>query len=191
LGTMGILAGIFVGGQSRRMGGLPKGLLRLSSGETVVDRWRSLLEGVGVDSVLVGSVADYAPRVMLADAFPGTGPLGGLVSLLRHAELTGRARVLAVGCDMPHIPPALVMKLRDAPAAAAVAPRRDERWEPMLARYDVSRALPVATARATRRELSMQGLLDELSAAELALTANESFALDDWDTLTDVKRRPG
>lgn len=187
------LVGVFVGGASRRMGGAPKGLLRLASGETVVNRWLRVLSKMELDCVLVGSRAEYAPRPMLPDALAAGGPLGGLVALLQRAADdagVGPAWAVAVACDMPHVSEALVGRLLAAPYAAALAPRTDGRWEPMLARYDAARALPVATARANRGELSMQGLLEELGATPLALTEAESSELHDWDTVEDVKRRP-
>jgi molybdopterin-guanine dinucleotide biosynthesis protein A len=192
-----VLAGIFVGGSSTHMGGTPKGLLRLPNDESIVDRWLRLLGELGIEGVLVGSRAEYAPRPMLADDVEGTGPLGGLVSLLRRALLRtenerepGPAWVLAVACDMPHVSSALVARLADAPYAVAITPRRDGRREPMFARYDARHALATAEARAARGELSMQGLLEELVATDLSLSSIEANELDDWDTLEDVQRRP-
>jgi molybdopterin-guanine dinucleotide biosynthesis protein A len=191
----GSLAGIFVGGASTRMGGSPKGLLRLSSGEAVVDRWIRVLGAGSVDCVLVGSRAEYAPRPMLADDVEDAGPLGGLVSLLRRVAAasdgaSGPAWALALACDMPFVSAALVRRLVAAPYAVATAPRREGRWEPMFARYDAHRALAAVTERAQRGERSMQGLLDELRATELPLSSTEATELDDWDTVDDVQRRP-
>ncbi len=178
------------------MGGAPKGLIRVESGETLVDRWVRLLAELGVDAVLVGARSEYAPRPMLADAVAGIGPLGGLLALLEQGLQLAAPGVdpvwaLALGCDMPHVSPALVKRLLGAPPdAVAVAPRREGRWEPMFARYDARRALPAVTERASRGEGSMQGLLDELGATELPLDADEARELDDWDTAEDVARRP-
>jgi molybdopterin-guanine dinucleotide biosynthesis protein A len=181
------VAGVFVGGASRRMGGSPKGLLRLPSGETLVDRWLAMFAACGVDAVLVGVHPEYAPRTMIPDAVLGVGPLGGLVALLRHC---GSAWAVAVGCDMPCVSLELVRRLLDAPDAVAVAPRREGRWEPMLARYDAERALVTAAARLARGEHGMQGLLDELGASPLALTDVERAQLDDWDSPEDVAPQP-
>ena len=60
---MSILAGIFVGAASSRMGGAPKGLLRVISGETIVERGVSLLRVVGADVVLVGDARAYAVAI--------------------------------------------------------------------------------------------------------------------------------
>ena len=114
------LAGVFVGGQSRRMGGKPKGLLE-RGGVALVDRWGRLFDALGVDHVLVGENRAYLPRRALPDAVQGVGPLGGLVALLAQA---GERRTVAVACDMPYVTPKLVERLLGAEPANAVAARR-------------------------------------------------------------------
>jgi molybdopterin-guanine dinucleotide biosynthesis protein A len=183
------IAGILVGGASRRMGGAAKGLLEVASGEAIVDRWLRVLGEVGVDATLVGARSEYAPRTMLADSAPGLGPAGGVLALLERAAPMG-AQAIVVACDMPHVSLALVRRLLDAPAAVALAPRRDGRWEPTFARYDAARALPVVREWIPRTQGSMQGMLDALGATELTLSEAERAELDDWDTREDMARRP-
>ncbi len=177
----GTIAGIFVGGASRRMGGRPKGLLTLE-GIPLVDRWRSLFDDLGVESVLVGANDAYAPRPAIQDEIQGIGPLGGLLALLRRA---GSGRALAVACDMPHVSAALVTRLVNAPAALAVAPRRAGRWEPLFGCYGGA-AIAIAERRAREGARSLQGLLDELGASELTLSEAEAGELADWDTPEDL-----
>jgi molybdenum cofactor guanylyltransferase len=181
-----IIAGIFVGGASTRMG-RAKGLLPVD-GTTLVERTLALFDALRVPVVLVGVRADYAhvDRIAIADDAGGAGPLGGLVALLRHAP---RELVIAVACDMPFLAPALVERLIDAPTdAAIVAPRRQERWEPFFARYDAARVLPVASRRAGVGNLSLQGLLDEMKTTTLELASGEGAQLDDWDVPEDIAR---
>jgi molybdopterin-guanine dinucleotide biosynthesis protein A len=182
------LAGIFVGGEARRMDGRAKGLLRLASGEAIVDRWARHFAELGVPSVLVGSRPEYAPREAIEDVSAGSGPLGGLVALLRHAA--GPAEVIAVGCDMPHVSPVLLRRLLEAPWAPVVAPCRAGVWEPLFARYDTRLCLPRAEARLLAGERSMQALLRELGATPLAISETEGAELDDWDTMEEMSRRP-
>jgi molybdopterin-guanine dinucleotide biosynthesis protein A len=180
------LAGIFVGGPGRRMGGRPKGLLEGPGGVTLVERWRALLGGLGVEVVLVGDAAAYAGMGLpaLADEPAGVGPLGGLVALLRRAA---DRPALAVACDMPFVSQALVARLLAAPGAASiVAPRRDGRWEPLCARYDPARVLPLAVARAASPYHSLQRLLEDAGAAPLPLAPHEAAELRDWDSPDDV-----
>jgi molybdopterin-guanine dinucleotide biosynthesis protein A len=179
-----MLIGIFVGGAGRRMGGVAKGLLETPDGARLIDRTLAVARSVSPRVVLVGRSADYdvdVPRLL--DAEPGMGPLGGLASLLGHAA-TGHA--IAVACDMPFVTSELLSRLAShASSAAALAPRRGGRWEPLFARFDVPRALPVVHARLARRALALHELLDELRADELPMLPAESRLLSDWDSPED------
>jgi molybdenum cofactor guanylyltransferase len=179
------LAGIFVGGAARRMGGVPKGLLRAPDGDRIVDRWARMLDALAVPWVLVGRSPAYgsvAARV-LDDDPPGMGPLGGLCALL---DAAGDRWALALACDMPRVGAPLLRRLiEQASEAAALAPRIDGRWQPLFARYHAPRALGVA-----RRHLvgsrSLQGVLDELGADELTLSPAERAEQADWDSPGDI-----
>jgi len=187
---MNLVMGIFVGGHSHRMGGVPKGLLS-APGEprTLVERTAALGRELGAEVVLVGQSEAYRDLglEMLADARPDSGPLGGLVALLEHAE---DRLALAVACDLPHLRLALLRRLAESPLRApVVAPRTASPaplWEPLCARYDSVRALPVARAHLSRGELSLQPLLDALGAEELALASDDRAALGDWDSPADL-----
>nr|MBK7067148.1 NTP transferase domain-containing protein [Deltaproteobacteria bacterium] len=184
-----LLAGIFVGGASTRFGGRPKGLLDAPTGGTILDGLRGHLESLSIPWVLVGRRAEYAGLAAetLDDSPPGIGPLGGLLPLLRRA---GDGHALAIACDMPFVSRELIARLAGAATEApAIAPRRNGRWEPMFARYDARRALPLAEGRAEAGRRSVQGLLDELGASELMLSTDEQQMLDDWDTPEDMERR--
>ena len=184
-----LLAGIFVGGASTRFGGRPKGLLDAPSGGTILDGLRGHLESLSIPWVLVGRRAEYAGLAAetLDDSPPGIGPLGGLLPLLRRS---GDGHALAIACDMPFVSRELIARLAGAVTEApAIAPRRNGRWEPMFARYDARRALPLAGGRAGAGRRSFQGLLDELRASELMLSTDEQQMLDDWDTPEDMERR--
>lgn len=168
------------------MGGRPKGLLLAPDGVSIVERWRRLLEDAGLEIVLVGRRAEYAPLALptLDDARVDSGPLGGLVALLSTAP-----EVLVVACDMPHVSPALVQRLlTESPEAALLAPRIDGLWYPLFARYRADRVLPVAQRRLAEGRLALQGLLDEVGATALAVSPAEEAELTDWDRPEDVKR---
>ncbi|MDO9019450.1 MAG: molybdenum cofactor guanylyltransferase [Deltaproteobacteria bacterium] len=185
-----LVAGIFVGGASTRFGGHPKGLLAGPTGETLVDHLRGHLGALAIPCVLVGRRPEYAHLglVTLDDEPAGVGPLGGLIALLRHA---GSGRCLALGCDMPFVTRAMLDALATTDALPpALAARRDERWEPMFARYDAPAALSAALDREARGQRSLHGLLDALGAAALPLSPDEQRQLDDWDTPGDRARRP-
>src|SRR6266536_4790901 len=93
----GTLAAIFVGGMSTRWGGAPKGLLRLPSGETLVERWCILFDALEIETVLVGAHPAYAGLgiAFIPDEPAQIGPLGGLIALLTYAC---HRRVITVAC---------------------------------------------------------------------------------------------
>ncbi len=188
---MSDVAGIFVGGAASRMSGRAKGLLAAPGGLTIVERWGETLRGVGFGVILVGEASAYAHLGLetFADETTGIGPLGGLIALLRRA---GRARCLALACDMPFVSRGLVERLCGTPAEGPIlAPKRAPAmvWEPLFARYDAPRVLPLAIAQAQQGEHSLQRLLDRAGASTLALSAEESAELDDWDSPGDMATR--
>lgn len=188
-GVRRVIAGIFVGGAGTRMGGVPKGLLRVASGETIVERWCALLGPRAAGTVLVGEHPAYSALgvPMLRDAPVGAGPIGGVIALLEHARSQGAAYALALGGDMPWVSGALVDRLIAASPAPIVAPRRDGRWETFFARYAVSGAvLATARRRAGDGEHSLQSLFRASGAVELRLDAREACELRDWDTPADL-----
>ncbi len=179
---------IFVGGASRRMGGYPKALLRLPDGETLIARTVRVVREAGLSPALVGLVG--APQSslpgdvpVLADAAIDAGPLGGLVAALESTA----GLVVVVACDLPRLDAASLRLLRDARSAAPiVAARRADRWEPLFARYEAARVLPLARKRLARGALALQGLLDAAGASILELGV--SAALDDVDTTLEAAR---
>lgn len=182
------LAGIFVGGAARRMGGAPKGLLPApDTGEALVVRAARCCVEAGITPVLVGRAEAYRAALptlsVIDDDPPGCGPLGGLHALLRHAA---RGVVVALACDLPYLTADALRALRDAPDdAPVVAPRAsdDAPWEPLLARYDVARALPAVEGALAHGRHGLQPLLRALGVRELTLPA---ACLIDWDSPGDL-----
>lgn len=181
-----VVAGIFVGGRGERLGGAAKGLLATQEGTTIVARLAALLDEVGVPYVLVGRRPEYAALGLatLDDDPPGVGPIGGLAALLAHA---GDRHALALACDMPYVTARLLRRLIDGPEATVLAPRRNGRWEPLVARYDAARVLPIVRRRVASGRTALQGVLEEAGAVELAVEAGEVGELRDWDTDEDVR----
>jgi len=182
--TRGV-AGIFVGGASRRMGGTPKGLLRLRSGRTIVEELADAAHAAALEVVLVGRHPAYAalPFRSLGDAPGGRGPVAGLVALLTYA---GDRTSVALACDAPFVTTALLARLLDEPAAIAVAPRGRHGWEPFCARFASAEALP-EVARLHHAAISrLQDILDALSTRTLQLSEEDARALRDWDSPEDV-----
>ncbi len=193
------VAGIFVGGASRRMG-QPKALLPVAGGPSLLERTVAVVRAAGLTPVLVGrrpelpALEELIGRLgvrVIEDAAAEVGPLGGLVALLEDALSRGGAPVLALSCDLPNVQPGNLRSLMDAPAGPAVlAPRREGHWEPLAARYDPALVLPLARNRLAGGQLGLQGLLDAVRSAESPPRHDNGHLrwLDDWDTPDDVRR---
>ncbi len=113
-GGEGLLAGVLVGGASRRMG-RPKHLLPHPAGGTFLEYAVRLAQGVAGETVILGACAG-APAALaglarLEDAVAGAGPLAGLCSLLAEAR---QRWALLLACDMPRLEASTLRALLDA-----------------------------------------------------------------------------
>jgi molybdopterin-guanine dinucleotide biosynthesis protein A len=181
------LVGVLIGGRGTRMGGRDKSRLPApDTGEALAARIVRLASELGLSSVLIGG-EPLPPSAHVLDDPEGIGPIGGLCALFEAA----RARpALAVACDMPHVTAALLERLwREQPSACVLAPRDPEtgKWQPLFARYEPGRVLPVFRAAIARGVRSMQTALRELPVVELSLSEAERSALRDWDLPSDVQ----
>lgn len=136
--TTGVL---IAGGRAVRMGGTPKGLLRVD-GVPIAARTLRLFRGAFAEVLVVAN--DPVPYAALgaptiADALVGKGAPGGLHAALRHARTEW---IFTAGCDMPFLsaPPIAWLASRRA-GAAAVLPRWRGRLEPLHAFWS-RRCLP-------------------------------------------------
>ncbi|MGO9709824.1 MAG: molybdenum cofactor guanylyltransferase [Polyangiaceae bacterium] len=194
-----LIAGVFVGGGSRRMGGRPKGwLLAPPSPEgarvSVLERTVALARERCDDVVLVGRAEAYAAWRLgvgvgvIDDATgaraTGGGPLAGLVALLEYAA---EGAAIALACDMPYVTREMLARLATfAPDAAAVAPRDAGNWSPFFARYDAARVGGLARTKLEEGERSLRAVLDAVDTRELPLSPDELPALRDWDAPEDI-----
>jgi molybdenum cofactor guanylyltransferase len=127
---------VLAGGRSTRMGpGVDKAVLDFG-GQTLLDRGLAVL-GAICDTVTI--VADPAKfpnyPLVLADVFPGCGPLGGIHTALVHssAELN-----LMLAVDMPFVSSDLAAFLFAAAEncdAIVTVPRAGKRLQPLCAVY--------------------------------------------------------
>lgn len=177
-----MIAAIIAGGRAARLGGAPKWLMPTRDGRTIVARLADECRAAGLSPVVVSNRAlfgDALPRIV--DAEDDRGPLGAVVAALAHAAPDA---VVIVGGDLPRLTARLLGRLKSAPGGS-IAPRRDGRFEPMFSRLSGD-ALGPARARLARGELSLQGLLHDVGAAELALSPDEWAELADVDDVDDV-----
>jgi len=128
---------VLMGGKSLRMGS-DKALLRLATGETLLDRAVAALRPAADSVLLVGPATKYSGLwrgETVEDIYVERGPLGGIHAALRHSA-TELNFVLAV--DLPHVTRALIEYLVDQATASdalvAVA-RVDDKLHPLCAVY--------------------------------------------------------
>ncbi|HEY5372495.1 MAG TPA: NTP transferase domain-containing protein [Polyangiaceae bacterium] len=188
------MIGIFVGGAGKRMGGVAKGLLRAPhSHETLIERLLAVCRRAAPTATLclVGVSAEYASiqLAQLPDDPPGTGPIGGLRSLLLHAREERAPRVLALACDLPFLDERAIASLLEPLRGAARVPLVDERFQPLAAAYATEPTLAAVDRALAQGERALMHVLDELGdeLEPLELGGAQGLALRDWDTPDDIQ----
>jgi molybdopterin-guanine dinucleotide biosynthesis protein A len=166
-------AAVLAGGASRRMG-RDKALMTLD-GRTLLDRAVAAVASLAGDTFVVGDRASYHQFgvPVVADLFPGAGPLGGIATALRHAR---HEHVLVVACDMPFLSLPLLRAMAAQPRDYDVlvpviggSPNRlrtASTYETLHAIYERS-ILPALELRIARGELQVAAALAGLVVREL------------------------
>jgi molybdopterin-guanine dinucleotide biosynthesis protein A len=177
---------ILAGGASSRYGS-PKALAPVG-GVRVVDRVAAALRAAlraaaaaePIEILAIVNDAGLAGQIGLRhrpDILRGVGPLAGVHSALHWARELGANGVLAAGCDMPFLEPALLADLvrrsagRDVVIPASEGPRG---MEPLCAFYGTG-CLPAIEAAVARRDTRMVGFHDALRVEVVPLAAVRSF----------------
>jgi molybdopterin-guanine dinucleotide biosynthesis protein A len=136
------------GGGSTRFG-TDKALARLG-GKTMLQRTGELLASVCHDVTIVAATGKYGDAAwpVIADRWPGEGPLGGILTALHHvsdAGLTEKTQdadgypcsfALNLSCDMPFLTTEFLRFLTDralSSEAAIIVPEAGSRLEPLCA----------------------------------------------------------
>lgn len=194
-----IFGAVLCGGASSRMGE-PKALVELG-GRPLASRAAASLAAAGAEEVvLVGgdpAWADALDLPLVADRWPGEGPLGGLATAVIDGGGASAQRddiVVVAGCDQPWLEPAglaeLVTALVDRPQAGAAAPRTDDgRVHPLPSAWRVRTGKRLATlmSSGSRRADAGFGLVT------LVEVPFDQYPLADVDTPADLAegaRRP-
>ncbi len=166
--TTGWTGVVLTGGKSSRMG-RDKALIEVD-GRTMLRRAVDLLAPVTSEVLVIGDPMKHgtAQAVVIADDVPGQGPLGGLVTALRHAR---HDRLIVLGCDLPGLTDRFIRHIQLALTAGAdaVVPEHDGAIEPLAACYH-GRCLAVFEERMARGLLSMHGALDRVRAVHAPVT---------------------
>jgi molybdopterin-guanine dinucleotide biosynthesis protein A len=102
---MSVLGYVQAGGGSTRFG-KDKALVELG-GKSMLARTTELVASACSEAMIVAAEGKYtvAPAPLLADRWPGQGPLGGILTALQSSALRGSESTwnLMVSCDMPFL----------------------------------------------------------------------------------------
>ena len=176
-------AAILSGGASSRMG-QDKALLKLEGDARpllarVIERVAPLVDEIFIVSPDREEYRQFGVPIV-ADRFPGEGPLGGIATAL---EATTCDRCLIVACDMPFLNPALLrwmLERRDrAEVAVPVTPGESRQGRSDVAHvahalYDVS-ALPAIERAIARGERQAARLLAAVRATPIEVEESSRF----------------
>jgi len=103
---LGVGAVILSGGKSKRLGGIPKGLLEVSEGVCMIERLRRILLALDLNSIVISAnePALYArfDLPVLLDHDVNIGPMAGILAALSYFEPKCSA-ILMLPCDMPFL----------------------------------------------------------------------------------------
>jgi molybdopterin-guanine dinucleotide biosynthesis protein A len=158
-----VAGAVLLGGASSRMG-RDKANLELD-GLAGATRAARLLDSLFAEVLLVGGEAPPdAPGVRVADT---EGPACALRGLVGALEAAASARVLVLATDLPLVTPELLLALVAWPEAAVVAPRTENRTQPLCALYQREAVLREARDRLASGKLKLQGLLEAVDSAYL------------------------
>lgn len=150
---------ILAGGLGKRLGGVPKGLIRVD-GVTVVERLVELARGPVLLSANHPEWYEWLDVPVVGDAFGERGAPGGVVTALGAAATEW---VLVVGCDMPLVTRAMLDQLlaRARPSIDVVCFERDGQLEPLLGLY--RRSLHEDWAARLEGQPSLKALIESTS----------------------------
>ena len=172
--TPHLTGAILAGGRSTRMGrDKAELMLTLPSGErlTMLQVVHRALEPVCGETLVVGGPARAGvDATKVADMFPDSGPLGGILSALLASS---NDRVFVVACDMPFVDTQAIKGLAALVGDHdAVVPRVDGRFETLHAIYktNCAGAIREVLKAGDRRIRSFFSLID------LRMVTDEEFA---------------
>jgi molybdenum cofactor guanylyltransferase len=188
-----LLGVALAGGRSRRLGFDKRTLLIQRQGRTLTLVDWTLARLAAVCGEVVVASGEVQARRQRSDREPGDGPrrvadarppaAGPAAGLLGAALSRPGCALLALACDLPRVPVALVERLaiehRDHPEAAWIVPARGGRFEPLCAVYR-----PEALRWLARRAREGRNALHELASIE-SLQRRE-LEIDQLDELEGV-----
>jgi molybdopterin-guanine dinucleotide biosynthesis protein A len=128
-----VVGAVLAGGRSRRMG-RPKALVALR-GRPLVAHALAAVEAAELEPLVVAKPDSQLPALTCAVVREPRAPLHPLTGIVAALESGGGRPVVALGCDMPFVPPLLLAWLAERDERLVV-PCVGGRLEPLLARYE-------------------------------------------------------
>lgn len=191
-----IAGAILAGGDARRMGGIPKGMLETCDGISVAERLILELGRADINDIAI-IANDRGPYArcgvpVIPDIRTGIGPLAGIETALVH--FTGRSdAVLFVPCDLPQITAdefrALKQAFRPAETPVVFARTADFFWHPLCAVVHNALATDISGAidGGKRKVRDIWRLLDavgvEFAEHSIFFNINSPADMDGWDKM--------
>lgn len=175
------LVAVLAGGRGRRMGA-PKALVELG-GEPLIARPLAAAAAAGLEAVVVAKPDTALPALDVPVWREPAKPVHPLLGIVTALERAGRP-VVAVACDIPFVPAALLARLAAGPEAAVFV---GGRLEPFPARYE--RAALAKLRAALARGAALRATLAALEPQVLAEA--ELAALGDPARLVASVNTPG
>lgn len=125
---------VLAGGKSLRMG-RDKAMIEID-GRTLLDRALDMLDPHVHELLVIADPGKYGSvgPFVVADEWPGKGPLGGIATAMRYAS---NDRLLVIAVDLPGLTTAFFQRVMSqlGTATEAVVPRHEGLIEPLAAAY--------------------------------------------------------
>ncbi len=183
-GMCSITGIVMAGGKSKRMGS-DKGQLRFG-GETLLARACGLLHACCHNVFISGEMEGDAPCPVIPDIFPGTGPLGGLYSVLKNIPA---GKVLIIPVDLPLLNEKMLHFLIEnhSDTFDATVFRTADGIQPLVAVYE-KRILPLLEKQIQARSYKMQNFLQQIKVNFVQRPEFDPYFLNintpgDWEKL--------
>ncbi|HMC07242.1 MAG TPA: molybdenum cofactor guanylyltransferase [Solirubrobacterales bacterium] len=158
--TSAALGAVLAGGRGSRIGGA-KALVELDS-RPLVGHAVAALREAGLEAVVVAKPGSELPPLACEVVRERPLPIHPIAGILTALDAARGRPIVALACDMPFVPPALLAHLALLEAHVAV-PMLDGRLEPGVARFEVSAA--AALRRALHREEPLREAIGSLDPA--------------------------
>jgi molybdopterin-guanine dinucleotide biosynthesis protein A len=181
---------VLTGGAGRRMpSSYPAKPLIMLEGAPLVSYPQRALVAAGASAVLaVGgdqTSLEALGLIVVADTYPGRGPLGGIT---RALEIATDDLAVVLACDTPFVTEATIVRLFEAADGHAGATATvDGRREPLIAAYRRS-VRPVFEA-ALAADGAVQRALADLHLAAVEIDASEASNVNTPADLEEAARR--